>query len=183
MATKSGFKNRKKLNLQVKREFQRWLLTKVLVTVFISAVIAACILYFYARQEIVGSFFDAHIKLRRVSDLLFPVVMAGSVVSLIAGGLLALFLPQRIAGPIYRIEKGLGQVEDGDLTTRIQLRTEDTLQDFAENVTQTVGAIREQVQKLKDCSAQLEEAIGCGDQELVAQLLEKQKRLYATLKT
>ncbi len=88
-----------KQQLAVKNEFQRWLMFQVLLAVVLSAVVAAVILYFYASQELVGSFFDAHVKIRRVSDLLIPVVIAGTMVSLGCGVLLAPFLPQKIAGP------------------------------------------------------------------------------------
>ena len=76
---------RKKLNLQVKRSFQMWLLLRIMGTVLVSSVVAALILYFYANQEVGASFYDAHIKIRKVSDLLIPVILAGSVVSLVSG--------------------------------------------------------------------------------------------------
>lgn len=174
--TENGFQHRKKLNLKVKQEFQRWLLWQVVMTVCISVLIAAVILYFYARQEIVGSFFDAHVKLRRVSDLLLPVVAAGSLVSLIAGGFLALFLPQKIAGPLFRIERGLKSVQDGDLTTQIQLRNGDTLQDFAATVDQAVGSVREYVHEAKEGCRQLENALADGDLEQIDKLLAAQRQ-------
>lgn len=183
MEHKPSFKDRKKLNLKVKREFQRWLLTQVLVAVVLSAVVAAVILYFYARQEVVESFFDAHVKIRRVSYLLLPVVAAASAVSLAVGIFLAMFLPQKIAGPIFRIERDLRAVENGDLTTRVQLRTDDTLQDFAETVSQTIGAVRGRVQDLKDVCRQLEAAIAVGDQPQIAELLSRQNEQLEKFKT
>ncbi|HEY5674348.1 MAG TPA: methyl-accepting chemotaxis protein [Malonomonas sp.] len=183
MDSKPSFKDRKKLNLKVKHEFQRWLLKQVLVAVVLSAVIAAVVLYFYARQEVIDSFFDAHVKIRRVSDLLLPVIAAASAVSLCVGIFLAMFLPQKIAGPIYRIERDLRAIESGDLTTKVQLRTEDTLQDFAETVSQTVGAVRGRVSAVKDNCRQLELAIVAGDKEKIAALLAVQKEQFEKLKT
>ena len=98
---------RKKLNLQVKKELQKWLLIRIFGTILLSSMAAGIILFFYARQEVGASFYEAHIKIRHVSDLLLPVVSAGAIISLISGTLLALFLPQKIAGPIYRLEKKL----------------------------------------------------------------------------
>jgi methyl-accepting chemotaxis protein len=146
-------------------------------------VIAAIILYLYARQEIVGSFFDAHVKLRRVSDLLLPVIAAGSLVSLVAGGFLALFLPQKIAGPLFRIERGLESVKGGDLTTKIQLRTEDALQDFAGSVSGAVDSVRDRVHAAKESCRKLEAAIEKGDQELVTSLLEAHRQQLEKLQT
>lgn len=183
MENKPSFKDRKKLNLTVKREFQHWMLKQVLLAVVLSSIVAAIILYFYARQEVIGSFFDAHVKIRRVSDLLLPVVCAGSAVSLIVGVLLSLFLPQKIAGPIYRIEQGLKQVATGDLTTEITLRDNDTLKDLAENVNQTTASLRRQVQEAKAGCMKLEQAMRDGDAEKFSELMQRQKELIAKLVT
>jgi methyl-accepting chemotaxis protein len=150
---------RKKLNLNVKREFQMWLLLRIFGTILVSSVIAAIILYFYSRQELRGSFFDAHIKLRRVSDLLLPVIFAGSFVSLFAGTLLAIFLPQKIAGPIFRVEQDLQLVGDGNLTGEIRLRAGDVLHELAETVNDTTANLREIVEEIKKSQSVLETAI------------------------
>jgi methyl-accepting chemotaxis protein len=141
---------RKKINLKVKRQFQRWLLIRISGLVVVSSLIAALILYFYARQELTTSFFDAHVKIRRVSDLLLPVVIAGSVVSLIGGVILAVFLPQKIAGPLFRIEQDLLIVKEGDLTKVITLRPGDLLTDFAGEVNEAIEQVRSVVEKVKD---------------------------------
>lgn len=145
----TGFK-RKKLNLAVKNELQRWLLVRISGVVILSSVIAALILYGYASKEIGDSFYSAHISIRRVSDLLWPVVAAGSAVSLLSGMLLALFLPQKIAGPIFRIEQDLDPVREGDLTVKITLRAGDPLQDFATSINDAIGELRVKVHRIQD---------------------------------
>ena len=142
---------RKKLNLKVEREFQLWLLVRILGVIILCSAVAGGILFFYARHETASSFYQAHIKIRRVSDLLLPVVLAGSLVSLVSGAILAIFLPQKIAGPIYRIEKDLEPFQsEGDLTVSIHLRRGDTLQDFARNLNAALSGMRERVQAVKD---------------------------------
>lgn len=156
---------RKRINLSVKKYFQKWLLIRILGMIIISSMVAALILYFYARQEITSSFFDAHIKIRRVSDLLLPVVAAGSMVSLISGVILSLFLPQKIAGPIYRIEQGLKTVQNGDFTSLISLRKNDVLKDLAGEVNKATTENRVRVQKSKKALAALIEAMGSTAEE------------------
>lgn len=183
MEMNKSHKDRKKLNLGVKREFQRWLLMQVLFAVALSAVVAASVLYFYARQEVVGSFFDAHVKLRRVSDLLLPVVLAGSCVSLLGGALLAVFLPQKIAGPLFRIEEDLKKMGQGDLTVTVKLRTGDTLQDFAATVNTALAETRSRVQEAKQASATLEKAVESGEASSVRSALQMQKDSLDRFKT
>jgi len=133
---------RKGLNLAVKRDFQLWLLIRILGTIIVSSLVAAVILFFYARQEIGSSFYEAHIRIRYVSDLLIPVVIAGSLVSLLSGIALAIFLPQKIAGPLFRIEEDLRKIQEGHFDKVIKLRQGDPLHDFVETINTTVVALR-----------------------------------------
>ena len=140
---------RSRLNLKIKRQFQVWLLARIGGTILLSSLVAALILYFYARQEVGASFYEAHIKIRYVSDLLIPVVVAGSFVSLISGVLLAIFLPQKIAGPIFRIEEDLRYIQNGHLDKEIKLREGDPLQDFAETINTTLAILKKGAANMK----------------------------------
>lgn len=140
---------RKKLNMAVKKRFQRWLLLRISGTVLLSALVAALVLYFYSHQELGESFYTAHVTVRRVSDLLLPVVLAGAGVSLLSGLLLALFLPQKIAGPLYHVERDLRRLGQGDLTVKIVLREGDTLQDFVGVVNDNIAGLRQGVAQIQ----------------------------------
>jgi len=150
---------RKKLNLAVKRKFQMWLLVRIVGVVIVSSLVAVLILYFYARQEISSSFYSAHIQIRRVSDLLLPVMAAGAFVSLLSGIFLALFLPQKLAGPIYRVQKALEVIRDGDLTEHVELRSSDTLKDLADSVNETSAGLRSRIQGIKEIQQELDQIV------------------------
>jgi methyl-accepting chemotaxis protein len=153
---------RKKLNLAVKRDFQRWLLLRIFSVVLLSSLVAALIFFIYTRRELGASFYEAHITVRQVSDLLWLVVAAGALVSLLSGMALALFLPQKLAGPIYRIERELEGVRRGDLTVQIKLRSGDPLHDLAGCINRTVDVLRVRVHDLQEVCADLEQAEQCG---------------------
>ncbi len=185
MSTSASSKpyRRKKLNLGIQRQFQLWMLKRMLLTVALCSLVAALILYFYARTEITASFFDAHIKIRRVSDLLLPVVVAGTLVSLLSGILAALFIPQKIAGPLHRIEVDLATVRNGDLAKRIHIRNDDILQSFANNVDTTVVALRHRLEEIKEVQRAVEQAVASSQDPTLMKLVERQKVLLAQLKT
>lgn len=171
------FYKRKKLNLNVKREFQKWLLLRILGTIILSSLVAGLILYFYARHETTASFYEAHIKIRRVSDLLLPVIAAGSFVSLIGGAMLALFLPQKVAGPIFRIEQDLKSVRDGDMTVEIRLRKNDPLKDLASSINKTIVSIREKIQNVKEAQTKVEKSLSTDNKETLTALENGKKAL------
>ena len=102
---------------------------------------------------------------------------------MVVGVVLSLFLPQKIAGPIYRIEQGLEAIGKGDLTTQITLRDDDTLKDLAENVNQMTAALRSQVHDAKTGCMALEQAILDGDSKKTSELFQVQKERIAKLIT
>jgi len=160
---------RKKLNLAVKRKFQMWLLGRIICVVIVSTLVAVLILYLYSRKEISSSFYSAHIQIRRVSDLLLPVMAAGAFVSLLSGIILALFLPQKIAGPVFRVQKGLEVIGDGDLTEKVVLRQNDIFMDLADSVNGATGGLKNRVLEIKENHREIDELVASlGHQEAVA---------------
>lgn len=180
---KKIFYKRKKLNLAVKRDFQLWLLVRIFGAVVLSALMAVLILYFYSRQEISSSFYSAHIQIRRVSDLLLPVMAAGAFVSLLAGLALALFLPQKVAGPIYRVQKSLETIRDGDLTEHLVLRRNDTLMDLADSMNDTTAGLRAKIEEIKETQRELDRIIASLEHREAAALSARQRAALASLRT
>ena len=174
---------RKKLNLSVKREFQIWLLIRIAGVVILSSLVAVLILYIYSRQEISSSFYAAHIQIRRVSDLLFPVIAAGAAVSLVSGLGLALFLPQKLAGPIYRIQKSLESIREGDLTENVVLRRNDTLTDLADSVNETTAGLRNKLQEIKAIQRELDQLVVALEHKKTAAVLARQHQALEGLRT
>jgi len=173
---------RKLLNFRVKHRLQIWLMIRIGGIIVLTAIVSALILYGYARHETVNSFYDAHIKIRRLSDLLIPVVLAGSAVSLISGTLLAIFLPQKLAGPLYHIEKDLDKVQQGDLTVRIKLRTNDTLHNFAKQINTTLNQFDQHLSHIQYLNETLQQLSNTPNTDLSQHLSDLDQHL-STLKT
>lgn len=173
---------RKYLNLQIQRRLQIWLMIRIGGIIILTAIISALILYGYARHETINSFYDAHIKIRRLSDLLIPVVLSGSAVSLISGILVAIFLPQKLAGPLYRIEKDFESVKNGDLTVRVHLRTKDTLDIFAEQLNSTLQHIDHQFGQIQQLNGNLQSLPKIQNSDFTANL-NQLEQLLSSIKT
>ncbi len=173
---------RKRLNLQVKRHLQIWLMVRIGGIIILTSIISALILYGYAHHETINSFYDAHIKLRRLSELLIPVVLAGSFVSLIGGILVAIFLPQKLAGPLFRVEKDFNTVKDGDLTIRIHLRNNDSLLSFAERLNATIDHLDQQMGQIQRLNDLLKEQSKTDSPDLI-KTLEQLEQLVTPIKT
>lgn len=174
---------RKNLNLTVKREFQMWLLLRIFGVVIVSSLVAVLVLYIYSRQEISSSFYSAHIQIRRVSDLLLPVIAGGAFVSLLSGLLLSLFLPQKIAGPIYCVQKSLNVIKEGDLTEKVVLRKNDTFMDLAESVNDTTSNLRDKIIKIKEIQRELDRLVASLEHTKAAEISARQSLALNGIRT
>ena len=174
---------RKLLNISIEKEFQMWLMIRIFGIIILSSVLAAAVLFFYARHETVTSFYSAHIKIRRVSDLLLPVILCGSFVSLMAGTFLAFFLPQKIAGPLYRVEADLQAVRNGDLTVVIKLREHDTLKSFVVIINEVIADLNQGARGLQADSRALQAALAREDVAAISTVAERLHQGLNRIKT
>lgn len=173
---KKVFHKRKKLNLQIKKDLQVWLLLRIMGTALLAIGVASILLYIYALTVVDSDYLSFAPRVRRISEVLLPVILASSLTSIVAGLLLALFLPQKIAGPIYRIEQDLMLIRSGDLTKVIKLRDGDILKDVAQSVNSSVQGLRNLLNDVKDKSGTLEEKIANGDIQEIKDALKEQKK-------
>ena len=98
-------------------------------------------------------------SIQRVSDLLLPVIAAGSAVSLLSAIIVVLFLPQKIAGPLYRIEKRLEGLKEGDLSSEIRLRRNDILQDMAATLNDSTAALQKKIRMAQNSQEEIERSL------------------------
>jgi len=180
---KKVFHKRKKLNLKVQQELQVWLLVRIMATVLLTIAVASVILYFYSVTVVDTEYLSFAPKVRKVSEVLLPVLLAAALSSIIAGLLLALFLPLKIAGPIYRVEQDLKQIGTGDLTKVINLRNDDILKALAQAVNTAVSDIRTRVNDTKKINTDLEAEISKGDIAAIKKVFENQKESLAKIIT
>ena len=177
------FHKRKKLNLKVKQDFQIWLLTRIMVTALATVVLASIFLYLYAKGVVDTEFLGFKPNVRKVSEVMLPILIAAALTSTIAGLVLALFLPQKIAGPIFRVEQDLLQIRTGDLTKVVNLRCADILKELAETLNGTIADIGHMVKDIKMSGSVLESKIHEGDAAAIKEALEHHLNQMDRIKT
>lgn len=180
---KKVYHKRKKLNLKVKQDFQIWLLLRIMGAILLTIGMASIIIYFYSKTVVDADFLSHALKVRQISEVLLPVLLAASLTSIVAGLLIALFLPQKIAGPVFRVEQDLRQIREGDLTKKITLRCGDIMQELAQQVNMTVADLRHMIHEAKEVQADLEQMLSDNCSAEVAKALDKQKQCLERFKT
>jgi len=169
------FKKRKKINLKIKQNLQLWLLIRIMGVALLTIAVACIILYIYSVSVVDADYLSFAPKVRRVSEVLLPVFLAASLTSIVAGLLLALFLSQKIAGPVFRIEQDLLRMRTGDLAEGINIRSTDILRELAQSVNMTVHNFRNMLNDVKEINIELESKITSGDITGIKLVFDKQK--------
>lgn len=136
----------KRKQMYVKRQFQQsMLLQSILLTFIVVNVIVMAV--FWA----IDSFPD----LQQLKFYLAFAVATLEIVGFIAIYQLNLKASHRIAGPVFSMERSLGQIENGDLTTKVSLRSTDQFPETAQQLNATVDSVRRRVNKSQYLAAQI----------------------------
>jgi len=154
-----GFQNRRR-NYYIKKEFQRNFILKFCALVIIGAVVFGAIIYFASRTTVTTTFYNSRLTIKNTAEYILPTLLLGSAIVVALIGLatvfVTLFTSHRIAGPLYRIEKDVGDVADGNLGKKFNLRTGDELKALAVSLDVMAYSLRSKVNSIKDSVGELE---------------------------
>ena len=133
----------------------RFMLTFCIIT--ITAVsIASLLFYFLTYRELSHDYGEAFFMLQSVKRAIFPLLFASiqsvallTVVS-IAIAVLSLFFSHKIAGPLYRFEKGMEAVGSGDLTCVVRLRAGDQILRLEKTMNTSINSMNQRVKGMND---------------------------------
>jgi len=129
------FNRRKRYLIKKKLQFKYLLFT--LLAMFIPTVVFGGALYYLVWQTIASEFAIPEI----LAENLIPALNRVNMMLLISLPLVFLlmlifsvFISHKIAGPVYRLEKELVEIANGDYSRRIKFRSDDELQEIADNI-------------------------------------------------
>jgi len=156
---------RKKLNYAIKTNMQLRLFFKVFFIIFVSTTASVALFYFYSRQEIGQTYYQVHIRAKTFLDFLWPILGGSLAIGLLVGGIISLFFPHAIAGPLYRLEREIKKIGAGDLTLRLKIRKGDDLQEFVDGLNEGIEQLHDRIQKIREISEKLKRESEKGDIE------------------
>jgi len=157
MMMKKGNKKRKKINLSIKKGMQFRLIFRIFIIILIAVILSGVIFWVGSHKKVDSSYRQFHVQLRNFRDMILPLAIIGTIAGLLGALILSLFFPLHLVGPLYRIEKGLERVTDGDLSNHLlNIRSGDELHELACRVTQMTGKMRERITLLKEQNKQEE---------------------------
>ncbi len=152
-----GIRKRKIINFSIKRQMQIRLFIKILGIILIGVGLMAAAFYLYSNREINASYRQFHVHADNFLDLLRPAIVSSLLLALFASVLITLFLPIKIAGPLYRIEREMKEkVAKGNLTVRFILRKGDEMGELAESINYCLESLGKKIETTQKLANDLE---------------------------
>lgn len=170
-------------NYFVKKEFQMNFLLRFVALLVLESVLIAGLFMYVSTNTLTTGYMDYTLKIERTANFfLIPFILIAAMVVIgigITGMIMFILLSHRIAGPLYRFEKILGQVEGGDLTTRVSLRKTDQLMALKGSLNVFIDSLDGRMGKVKRI---LEEAKALLSKKEDPQAMDKLEAVISRLK-
>jgi signal transduction histidine kinase len=150
--------NRRKTVL-INKRFQLALIAKfLLVNVFILTLFGL-FLYFFFNSEIEANLYSAHVVYHNMKDMLLPIIITLSLLNILISSviitLFVLFASFRIAGPLYRFNAAINEINQGNLKPLLTLREKDELYPFSESLRYMVNHFIQAAERSKQITSEL----------------------------
>lgn len=184
IAHKASF-GKRKIYL-IKTKFQMVFILKFCAIVVIGTTIMGSIIYYFTSKNLGESLYRAHQTITSTKEIIFPIVVYTSLVYMLLIGLTAFFITlvmsHKIAGPLYRLEKNVQEVGNGNLTLKTSLRSKDQIVKLAisfnkmvEDLNIRIGDIKRMVNDISSISQKFDSSIkdkNIVEEEIVPLFLE-----------
>ena len=153
-------KNRRRfISHHINRAVKLRLVLDDMLFALLASLLAIGILYMLSNREIGDSMYSAHISIKQTRELLNNGVKVAGIVTflaVLAFGYWSMIDAHRIAGPMHRLHRLLGEVAAGDLRHEIKFRKKDEFQEIAAAADKVVDVFAAKIGTLSMMATQLD---------------------------
>ncbi len=133
----------------IKKDFQTKFILKFCLLLLAGVIVSTGLLFLFSRDTLTSSFQDSKLVIENTAMAILPNVVYTGLITLallaIATIIVTLFISHRIAGPMFRFEKELKEIGEGDLTRIVSLRKKDQAQELADCINDMTASLRGKV--------------------------------------
>ena len=133
----------------VKKEFQFKFILKFCLIILIGAIISTGLLFLFSQGTLTSSFQQSRLVIKNTSLAILPAIIYTNLITLglitLATIIVTVFISHKIAGPMFRFEKELKAIGEGDLTRKIRLREKDQITDMADGLNKMIAGLHDKV--------------------------------------
>lgn len=139
----------KRRNYFIKKEFQFKFIVKFCLIMLAGIVLSTCVVFLFSQDTLTSSFKDSSLVIESTGSAILPTILITNLITLaiitVAVIGVTLFISHRIAGPMFRFEKDIDRISQGDLRVRINLRKKDQFSAMAESFNSMASSLHEKI--------------------------------------
>eukprot|EP01156_Anaeramoeba_ignava_P005910 Anaeramoba_ignava/a347284_143.p1 GENE.a347284_143~~a347284_143.p1 ORF type:complete len:219 (-),score=15.41 a347284_143:71-727(-) len=142
----------------IKPGFQSRLTAIFILIVIIVANIVGALVYGFSVEKLENKLVEESklpVNSKQLGQALLPGVIIAELISIFVVAFICIFVTHTIAGPVYRMERVVRNVGEGDLTHFIKLRPKDELKDLADAMNEMTMGLRNKILTFKDSMAKI----------------------------
>ncbi|BCL61178.1 hypothetical protein DGMP_18710 [Desulfomarina profundi] len=149
--------NLKRRQYFINRQFQTRFILKFIVVLLFGAILSTIITIVSTQETLTSTFNGSRLVIEKTALAILPSVIVTNIITTAVVGIVALLLTlvisHKIAGPMFRFEKDLEDISQGDLRKEVRIRNGDQFTGVAQNLNEMVGSLN---RRLSDVRLQLE---------------------------
>jgi methyl-accepting chemotaxis protein len=138
----------------VKKDFQFKVILKFCLLLLIGAMISTGLLFLFSQDTLTSTFRGSRLEIRTTAMVILPAILYTNLITLgfisVATIIVTLFISHKLAGPLFRFEKEIREIGEGDLSKNIHLRKNDQLNAMAEDLNRMCESLREKITGIRD---------------------------------
>jgi len=138
----------------VKKEYQARFILRFCLIALAGALASTGLLLFFSQGTLTSTYQHSRLVVQTTSFAIMPAVIYTNIITLalilLATIVVVLFLSHKIAGPMFRFEKELLAIGEGDLSRRVRLREKDQFTDMAESLNRMTAGLGERVRESRE---------------------------------
>ena len=194
MENKKVFRRR---NYFIKKKFQIDFSVKFLIIIVIEAVLAIGLFLYLSKGTLTTGYLGSELKIASTYDFFLPMLLFSNLIIVGVTGIIGIaaliFLSHRLAGPLYRFEKALGDLSKGNLAQRFKLREKDQFMELQNSINElanvldmNVGAIKSGIAWISKLVSEMQAAAASNPsakEDMASRLPEISKKLQELKET
>ncbi len=150
-------------NYFIKKGFQARFILRFILVIFLGIIVSSGIVYYLTSKRIEEAYYRSHIKIASTGEIVYPILIAANIATvsiiIVITIIITLLISHKIAGPLYRIEKSIHELGEGNLSFKIYLRAKDELITLAEIFNNMIAKLRGKIEKMQDAAHHMDSII------------------------
>ena len=141
----------------INNDFQKDFILRFCALAGLGSVLTMGLVYWLAKNSTTVAIWDGHVAVHTTADYLLPMMFQTVLLEVIIGTVatiaLTMIISFRISGPLFRLKMMFLGLAKGDLSSQMQIRSDDQLKDLAQGYNEAISKLNYKIKALKNIAS------------------------------